>query len=220
VAPPTFGHALHWYARRATSADNFGPWLDPRRFEAVRAFYRSEDEARALAILAALDARYVLATGAHAAPSPSVAHRLFRGLGAAGRHPHLGHFRLVAQGPPGGRGFPQWRLPAGTPPYRLFERVAGAVLAAPAIPGRRVSARLEMETDTGDRFVYVARAVAGADGIARMRVPYPTGAGPALRATGPYRVHASGWRGEARVSEAQVARGEEVAVSREASEAR
>jgi hypothetical protein len=58
-------------------------------------------------------------------------------------------------------------------PYKLFEVVEGAVLEVVArSPDARVEANLVVTTAVGREFVYTARASAGADGIARLRLPY------------------------------------------------
>ena len=207
LAPPSFGHVLHYPARRATPADNFGTWLDAAKFEAAQAFYAAVREEEALAILASLGARYVLTTGAHTASSQLVAHRLQLTDGAARGVRRLEHFRLVAEGPTGGRGFPEWRSPPGIAPFKLFERVEGAVLEIPAAPGEPVIASLDLDTDAGRRITYAARALADADGRARLRVPYASEPVGRLRPAGGYRVLVGGRAFELQVPDAAVLRG-------------
>jgi hypothetical protein len=73
-----------------------------------------------------------------------------------------------------------------------------------------VRAELALETAGGRSFRFRAGARAGPDGVARLRLPYPTGGAREVQSRGPWRV----WRGddasEVEVSEAAVLRGETV----------
>lgn len=214
LTPPTLGHAMVYFARRPVPANNFGPYLDAEKYEAVEAFYAAGDEAAGVAITERLRARFVLTADAAGLAAPELEYRLHRDDGGAGASgPHLERFRLVAEGPPRGRPLAS-RFPRGAPrdaiPYKLFELVPGARLEAPAPPGATLHAELELETNLGRRLVYRASATAGADGVARLRVPHPSdGAGP-TRALGPWRLALGDARWTARVSEDAVARGEVV----------
>jgi asparagine N-glycosylation enzyme membrane subunit Stt3 len=102
-------------------------------------------------------------------------------------------------------------FPGGAPvpviPYKLHERVAGAVLEVTAAPGTRVSAELELQTNTGRRFRFHAARRSDSEGAARLRVPYDTeGKGP-TRALGPYRVEAGRQRSDISVSDTAVRSG-------------
>lgn len=55
---------------------------------------------------------------------------------------------------------------------KIYERVPGAVLLVHAAPGAEVIASAEITTNIGRTFSYALRQRAGADGIARLRVPY------------------------------------------------
>jgi dolichyl-diphosphooligosaccharide--protein glycosyltransferase len=212
LAPATFGHALRWPGRRATPVDPFGPYLDARRFAAVEAFWRETDESEAAAALERLDARYLVTTGAMASPGPRIAQRLHARNGAAfAGHPHLGRFRLVLAGPLGGRGFPGWPAAHGEPPYKLFERVAGAVIEVAAPPGGAVLAELGLRTDAGFRFDFTAREVADAGGRARLRVPYASEPMAGVAPDGPWRLRVGDRELRADVSDGDVRAGAHVA---------
>ena len=101
-------------------------------------------------------------------------------------------FRLIAEGPRDGRPL-RSSFPFGPParpiiPYKLYELVAGAVLEARAEPGTPLEAELRIQTPIGRRFVYRAATRAGADGVARLRVPYATETAQPTRSLGPYRL--------------------------------
>ena len=69
-----------------------------------------------------------------------------------------------------------------------FSIVPGAVLEVSAPPRSMVEATLDLETPTPRRFTVVARAIADATGVARIRVPYATQAALPTRALGPWRL--------------------------------
>jgi len=222
LAPPNVGHALRWGAQRALAADNFGPYAGSRHFQEARAFSWLESEAEAVALAERLRARFVVTAEYGAMPPRSLAARLHRDDGRArAGEPRWEHFRLVAEGPAGGRpladlvGAP---TPAGAIPYKLFEVVPGAVIEAPAAPGTPVVARVLLETAGGRRIPYRAATLAADDGFARLRVPYPgpeplasDGAGK-VRALGPWRVRIGGVLHEVAVGEHDVLSGATVAV--------
>jgi hypothetical protein len=211
LAPATFGHALRWPGRRATPVDPFGPYLDAHRFAAVEAFWRETDESEAVAALERLGARYLMTTGAMGSPGPRIAQRLHARHGSAfAGHPHLGRFRLVLAGPPGGRGFPGWSAPPGDPPYKLFERVAGAVIDVPAPPGAVVLAELGLQTAGGFRFDFAAREVADAGGHARLRVPYASEPMAGVDPDGPWRLRVGERELRVAVSDAAIRSGAHV----------
>jgi dolichyl-diphosphooligosaccharide--protein glycosyltransferase len=214
LTPPALGHAMVYFARRPVPANSFGPYLDAEKYDAVEAFYAAGDEATGVAIAERLRVRFVLTADAAGLAAPELEHRLHRDDGGASDSgPHLERFRLIAEGPPRGRPLAA-RFPRGAPPntipYKLFELVLGARLEAPAPPGATLRAELELETNLGRRLVYRASATAGADGVARLRVPHPTDGAAPTRALGPWRLALGDARWTARVSEAAVARGEVV----------
>ncbi len=216
LSSPNFAYALLYYARRAAPATNAGPYVDPELLADAFAFFAEESEARALAIARRLGARYVL-TADHEALAPGTLElRLQREVGSAqGTSDHLARFRLVAEGPERGRPlFHQFRgrPPRGAPPYRLFEVVEGARLRVPAEPGSEVLAEIWLASPLGRSFAWRARARAGADGMARLRVPYPTRGAAPVRTLGSYRVRAGERDLRVEVSESDVREGRVVAV--------
>jgi hypothetical protein len=86
--------------------------------------------------------------------------------------------------------------------------VAGAQLEVAAPPGAPVEAELAVATGAGRRFLFRAVGRADAEGVARLRVPYATGARGAVRTAAAWRVRADGRdAGGAAVSEAAVREG-------------
>ncbi len=212
------GHVIHHVAERATPADPFGPYIGPGNFAAVARFMQSADEETGFEIARDLNARYV-ATAAEAIPNPehSLAARLHADDGSArGARPHLEHFRLITEGPAGG--IPMAAIfgaerQSGAP-YKLFEIVPGAVLEIQAPPGGRATVELTLRTPTGRQLVHRAVGTAGADGIARVRVPYSSRAqrgGAAMvdrvHPVGLHRVRAGGREWRVRVPEGLIQSG-------------
>jgi asparagine N-glycosylation enzyme membrane subunit Stt3 len=216
LASPNVGHVLHWVARRATATDNFGPYGGSTQFAEAYAFERLGSEAEAVALARRLEARFVL-TMEYGRPSPgSLAQRLHRQDGLArGAATRWERFRLIDEGPSGGLPLTVLfggAIPANPVPYKLYEVVEGAVLEVAASPGDPVEASLMLATPTGRRFLYRARGVAEADGVARLRVPYATETDSPVRPHGPWRVEAGDDRRRVTVSERAVRLGERVPV--------
>lgn len=196
LAYPGIGHVLHYVARRATPADNFGPYIGADGYAAVGAFFGLRSEADALAEAERLRARYVVTTD-YGGPVPwTLVNRLHRGDGsAAGDAPAFGRFRLVTEGPAGGRAigeqFGRGIRPGGAP-YKLFEIVPGAQIEAHAPAGTSVAAEVLVRAPTGRLFTWRATTEAGDDGVARLRLPYATDTQAPARPTRPYRVTVGG----------------------------
>lgn len=211
---PSLGHALHYVARRASASDGLLEGLDPENFAAAQRFFEVRSEAAALAIAERLRARYVITMYFPGKRAHGVAARLHRhdGVGPGRR---LRHFRLVTEGPAGGRplgdlfGFPR---PGDVVPYKLFEIVPGALLEVRGAPGAPVLASVEVHTPTGRRFEYEAQGSVADDGVARLRVPYTTAPSTAARALGPWRVRVDDAELAVDVSEADVLEGRSVPV--------
>ena len=212
LAEPALGHVLHKVAHRATPADPFGPYIGEAAYRDVVRFLLSEDESLAVALTRRLQTPFVaLAESRSGQPQARISRRLMSEDGSTtGKLPHLGHFRLVTEGPLGGIpfsiSFEPGAVTAGIP-YKLFEVVPGAVLVTEASPGQRVQAGLVVTTPTGRRFRFIASARADEHGMARLRVPYWTGGDQPTRARGPYRLVAGDRRWSAEVSEEDVRRG-------------
>jgi asparagine N-glycosylation enzyme membrane subunit Stt3 len=216
LAPPSLGYALNYFGRRATPASNAGPYLGRAGYEAVLEFYAASSEERALAIAHQLRTPYVVTMNHGWLAPPALDYRLQREAGSAARgQAHLAQFRLLDEGPE--RGSPLFFLFPGPPPmdapaYRLFEVVEGAVLEIPAAPGSVATAELSLASPLGPTYPFLARARAGPEGIARLRVPHPTSGDAPVRALGPWRVRASGREWSVELTEAQVREGAVVPV--------
>jgi hypothetical protein len=211
LASPGLGHALQYYARRPTPADSFGPYIGPERYRAVLAFFQLREEAQALALARGLGARYVATNDPGGATSPALVHRLHRADGAGSpAGPRLERFRLVTEGPAGGRGLGALgpgALPRRDVPYKLFEIVEGAQLLVRGAPGAPVEARVEIATPVGRRFAHVALGELGPGGELRLRLPYATGGELPARASGPWRVRVGERAFRVRVPERAVREG-------------
>ena len=93
---------------------------------------------------------------------------------AAGQYiPALDGFRLVHESPetrprrvPGLDGTIQASY------VKIFERVKGAILEGKAEPGAPIQIKIPVVTNTGRKFEYRSRHLAGPDGAFRFRVPY------------------------------------------------
>ena len=188
---PPLGHAMHYAGRRATPADGFGPYLDPAKSRLAHLFLSLSSEREARRIAERLDARYVVTHDNHTL-RPGVFMHLLHRLDGSRRDgsERAEHFRLIAEAPWGAKAltssFPNG-LSQPVVPYKLFERVEGALIEAHAPPGTPFSLELEIQTNTGRRFRYRAATQTDASGRAQLRVPYDTeGDGP-TRALGPYR---------------------------------
>jgi asparagine N-glycosylation enzyme membrane subunit Stt3 len=215
LVEPSLGHALRYASRRAVPADNFGVYVDPARLAEVNRFFAARSETDAVEIASRLETPYVVTTlhSALRAHAGTVQRRLHERDGSAlGEGAHLERFRLVTEGPKGGMPFLRPPEPSHLAPYKLFEQVAGAVLELRAAPGAAVRAELPLETPTGRRFTFRAAARAGADGLARLRVPYATEPTAPTRAAGLWRVHDEGGEREVAVAERDVIEGHVVRV--------
>jgi dolichyl-diphosphooligosaccharide--protein glycosyltransferase len=188
VSHANLGHALQWVARRPTPTDPFWAYIGPQNWERAFGLLAARSEARALELAAELRARFVV-TVPGGNPG-TLTERLHEGDGLRDKGtPRLARFRLVTEGPKDG--VPLAAIfdhsPASTSsiPYKLFEIVKGAVLVVSASPGSLVEASVGLVTPAQRTLRYVARAKAGEDGRARLRVPYsnaaPSGSDDALR---------------------------------------
>jgi hypothetical protein len=220
LAHPALGHVLHYVAGRATPADPFGPYIGRENYLAVRRAFETDSEAELLATAERLHTPWLATAEEGGETLETIAQRLHRGDGSASSaRPHVERLRLVTEGPRGGVPMSvafEERL-RETPPYKLWAVVPGALLEVPAAHGEPVRARLRLATPTGRRFVFEARGTGGADGVARLRVPYPTAPGAAVRAQGPWRVRAGSRAWTVAVPERAVATGKRIVIGRDPS---
>jgi hypothetical protein len=182
---------MHYAGRRATPADGFGPYLDAEKNRLAHLFLTSRSEREAARIATRLEARYVVTHDNHTLRPGDFLHLLHR-LDGSQRDgvEHAEHFRLIAEAPWGAKvlssSFPNG-LAAPIVPYKLFERVQGALVEARAPPGTPFALEIELQTNTGRRFRFRAATQTDASARAQLRVPYDTeGDGP-TRALGAYR---------------------------------
>lgn len=192
LVPPSLGHSFLYSARRAVPANNFGSYLDRGKLMDAERFYYHVDAVEAIEALERLGLRFVVTAAAAFTPPIPYAQRLHRGDGYRGGDPVCGPcFRLVTEGPE--RGTPSPLMFARRPrrsfiPYKLFERVAGARIEIAARPGTEVHIELNLQTPLRRNFMFELSAQAGADGWARLRVPYATDVAPPVHARGRYRI--------------------------------
>lgn len=218
IAHANLGHVLHYYARRATATDPMWSYIGPENWARSLAFFRANNEAKAIAISVLLQGRYVVTADTES--EDTVVGRLHHRDGRSGSHgPRLERFRLVAESSPGRVGFGMLfnqKIEIGDQhsrvAYKLFEIVKGALLEIEAPPEARVSASLTVEAPSGRRFIYVASGIAGHDGFARLRVPYSTASETPIHATGPYRIAAGNRLTRMHVNEVDIRDGRRVAV--------
>src|SRR5262249_25461174 len=223
LVPAGLGHVVDFEARRAPTADNFGPYIDdPSSFHATEQFFETESEEEALRIAHELKARFVVTADFGGDSKPAILYRRQRADGCGLKDgPCLGHFRLVTEGPNGGMaigtlyGLP---LPRPNVRYKLFEIVEGARLELRGAPKAPVSVQAELRTPIGRHAHYAAGGTLGDDGVAIMRVPYPTERSGPVFATGPYQVVIGDRVDRVEVSEAQVRNGDQISIGGAASE--
>lgn len=198
------GHAIEWAAERPTVATNFGSYLGDDSFAQPARFLLAEDGPSAEAVLERRRARYVLVTAqlpsslaglleASSHPEPgrflerydaysgTLRAAWFATVGASliqGGRP-----RTSEQGEPGAsldfvRLVHAARVadPPGGGPYGwIWEHVPGARIEASATAGSVLTIEFEVDyAAAGHRIRFARTAVAGADGVVRMRVPYAT----------------------------------------------
>jgi dolichyl-diphosphooligosaccharide--protein glycosyltransferase len=208
LADPSLGHALHYVARRATPADNFGPYVGKEGFDATLRLLLSPPGDTTLDDLSELGIRYVVTGWQPRWHQGSLLQRLHTRDGRAqDDQPALARFRLVAEGPP--RGVPLGALPGSRSvpvPYKLFEVVHGARLVVRAASGERVRARVTL-SGSGRRFVHRVETVADETGCATLRLPYATVTDAPVRPEGPYRLDLGHSEVRVEVSELDVREG-------------
>jgi dolichyl-diphosphooligosaccharide--protein glycosyltransferase len=216
LCPANVGHVLHYVAHRATPSDGFGPYSGSRHWEQSRRFFELRSEELAVRAADALAARYVMTVEYGPVEYRSLSQRLHREDGLErDDSPRFERFRLVVEGPRGGRPLTDLYggvAAPGVAPYKLFERVAGAVIEVHTEAGAPVEATLVLHSPFGRHFVYVAKTTAGADGVARLRVPYASDAKTPVAAREPWELRVGDARLSVMVSEEAVLQGATVPV--------
>jgi asparagine N-glycosylation enzyme membrane subunit Stt3 len=214
LAPWGYGHALRYVAQRPMVQDNFGDDVGAEGFAAAEAYFSAPSESAGVEILERLRVRYVLVAptgsghGHGYGPKSLFARlRLQNGRAADGGAPiaitSLSRHRLLYESAPLGarESEPQWML---------FELIPGARLVGAAAPGAAVEASLELRTQRGRSFRFVAHAAADANGRYELVLPYASGARGEIESAAHYELKSGGKVAEVPVAEEQVQRGEQV----------
>jgi hypothetical protein len=162
-----YGHLLQYVGERPAVVGNFGDDVPGDHY--ARSFdYFATTEARAVEMLDAWRARYVVirpvdvAHGDHGAGS--MIRRLADPNGGALAEHRLVYERRVLRG--------DGERPRSH--FRIYERVAGAVVVGESEPGTVVEARLSYTSPTGRTGAFRRTAKARENGIYRLRLPYAT----------------------------------------------
>lgn len=216
LAPGNVGHSVRWVTERPTTLDGFWGQTGQENFEAAERLLASKSEDEAVELAARLRSPFVMTAAAPDLTDGTLLGRLHL---SDGRHtsaaPSLAHFRLVTEGPAGGRPLTELfglQGATGAVPYKLYEIVPGALLELRAEPGAPVVAGVTIRTPVGRLFRYEARALTGADGVARLRVPYATDSRLPARPTGDFVVRAGNSERRVPVSEEDVRAGHTIQV--------
>jgi asparagine N-glycosylation enzyme membrane subunit Stt3 len=216
LVPPAFGHRFTYTARRPVPANNLGPYLDLEKYRLATRFYQSRNSIEALRLLDRLSVRYVV-TFARGARIVTFADHLHLRIDSAGVDSRsTGRLRLIAPAEPSPLTTPtdrgnvkiEWGVP-----FKLFERVEGALLMVEAKPGTEVIAAIRLEMSVGRSVVYRTVGIAGADGVARVRVPYSTRQTGLVATPGPWWVRVGDREIRYEVSEVDVRDGHEVSAA-------
>ena len=192
------GHILIYVGQRPTVVGNFGDDLGDENFALHRRYYLAS-ETLAAKILDRVSARYVVVEDIREEHRERLGPRtMLRRLTEATLR-DLEQHRLIYESP-----LPR-KTTRFTPGFRVFERVAGAVVEGRAPAGASVSALLELQLPEGRRRKIENGAIADAAGVYRLRLAHPSaGSGP----TESWRIESGGRAQELRLSEAAVASGE------------
>ncbi|HKJ23671.1 MAG TPA: STT3 domain-containing protein [Myxococcota bacterium] len=207
------GHLVRWRARRPLVQDNFGVYGGRKNFERAERYYAAEDEGEALALLSAMEVRYVMAdlhgSGRSGAYGPrTMTARLARDFGSAtGGVPALEHHRLLWH-QRSGAGLELAVEPPGSA-LGVWEIVAGARVEGRAAPGADVEATLALRTASGRPHRQRTTTTADADGAWTLVLPYPTDEAwsSAVRAEGEWQLRSGGRSATLAVPEAAVRSG-------------
>jgi dolichyl-diphosphooligosaccharide--protein glycosyltransferase len=122
----------------------------------------------------------------------------------------LGRYRLVYES----RGRASEAVKGYVSHYKIFERVAGALIAGTGTPGSRVNLELPLQVGSGRNFVYRDTAIVDKAGKFNIRVPYPS-IGPVgdVLPQGPYILESTGRKTRLIISPNAVSQGEVIKVT-------
>ena len=213
LVPPHIGHRFTYTARRPVPSNNLGPYLDFEKYRFARDFYEAMRQPGAMESVDALGVRYVVTTARDWKRLAFADHLHVRNESSVRGRPTTGRLRLVAAATVVKR---RSEASDGSHkivreiPFKLFEVVPGAQLVVEAEAGSEVSAKIQLFYPQEGRVSYRTVGTAGADGIARLRVPYATGQRGAVVTRGPWWVKTADRRTAYWVEEADVREGREV----------
>ena len=177
LVPSHLGHRFTYSARRPVPSNNLGPYLDGKKYQLAKSFYRSRWPGMALKTLEALEARYVMTVARNWKRLAFADHLHLRNESSVRGRPTTGRLRLAAASRTAQS---LSKRPDGTTertkevPFKLFELVAGALLIVQAEPGSEVWAEIQVAPQNMRGMPYRTWARADASGVARVRVPYAT----------------------------------------------
>ena len=220
LAPWHLGHVIEYIGRRPTVVDNFGDDIGRENFAWARRYYLgTEDEM--VEELAQRRIRYVIAQphsrfleekasagtlfyslyfldGSRFEPEP--------GFPEVPTVPALSRHRLVFE-TLGVRFSEDDALAV----YKIFEVVPGAEVVGEAPAGSRVRASITLRTNRKRSVKYEAEAIAGADGLYRLRLPHASAGGPSsIRTRLYYILHCGAQKRRVSVREAAVQAGSRI----------
>ncbi|MFP8877483.1 MAG: hypothetical protein VCB99_11385, partial [Myxococcota bacterium] len=213
LVPPHIGHRFTYTARRPVPSNNLGPYLDYEKYRFARNFYDSSRQVDAMESIDALGVRYVVSAARDRKPLGFADHLHLRNESSVRGRPTTGRLRLVAAAAP----IKNYKRTSGRSrkmkleiPFKLFEIVPGAQLVVEAEAGSKVSAKLQLVYRQEGKVFYSTVGTAGADGIARLRVPYATNQIGAISTRGPWWVKTADRRIAYWVDESDIREGREV----------
>lgn len=202
MASWSYGQLIQWAAERPVVASNYGHYTGEQAFLDSFRFFGAQDSAQAEALLQRRDVRYVLVTSDLERQWPTIVAAL--GLADdAQQRDHSVCARLLGYGEPlefvrivRASIMPDpKRAPPGVkspwPSGFVYERVAGAWIEAHGHAGARLDITLPLKAGE-HAFRYSKSAVADANGVARVRIPYATERVGEVAPTGPLVVRFEG----------------------------
>jgi len=229
-----YGHHLNFYAERPNIANPFSQLGTNREGILNDArFFTEEDEEKAAGLLEDLGVRYLLLDnqdmgmhlvylGKGQGEATSVGYglmmgtRLYRQNGLAVDMDEketgaLGHFRLVYES----KHDSDLKTTSGEPIsyFKVFEFVESARVYGETEPDTPVSAEINVRTNRGRGFVYLARTMSDKEGRYELSLPYPTVENPyETGAAGPYRMRGAGRAVEVDIQDVDVTEGRSIRV--------
>lgn len=211
------GHAITWAARLPIVASPYGSYVGEEEFLDSFRFFAASDPAAAEALLERRDVRYVLVTSDLDEQWPSIARAAAVGADAESlrrslvpslllKGEALSFLRLVYAPPEVDERLARAGSGPREPGGLLYERVAGARVEIRGTPGDVVEVGATLRCGNWS-LPYRGRATVGADGVARLRVPYSDAGAGDVRLDGGLQARVGARAVALRVSEADVRSG-------------